>query len=88
MPGWGEWAGAGIDPNEAKKGKNNKKSKRNKRSKKVLVINPVDVAKSAEDKAQLIRRDQDLAHVIISEKKDLKLADFQVIYTFLHVYLI
>ncbi len=31
-----------------------------------------------EDKQQMIRKDKDLSHVIISEKKDTKMASFQV----------
>jgi U3 small nucleolar RNA-associated protein 14 len=79
-PGWGDWAGAGIDPNEQKKKLLKKLSKKNNRNRrKKLFIRPQDVLKSEEDKKQMIRRDKDLPHVIISEKKDSTIAKFQVI---------
>ena len=28
LPGWGDWTGAGIDPNEAKKSKRKRRGKR------------------------------------------------------------
>ncbi len=72
MPGWGDWAGAGIDPSKIKK------KKSNKRYRKKLIIRPSDVLTTKEDKEQMIRKDKDLDHVIISEKKDTKIAAFQV----------
>jgi len=79
MPGWGDWGGAGIDPSKTKKtntkrrfGKNNQRLRRN------LVIKPEDVLTTEEDKMQMTRRDKELEHVIISEKKDLKIAAYQV----------
>lgn len=77
LPGWGSWAGADIDPNEAKK-REHSKFKKNKRKKKILVIHPQDVIKTDADRQQLVRKDKDLNHVIISEKKDTKLAEYQV----------
>ena len=79
LPGWGSWAGAGIDPNEAKKKNAHSRFKRNRRKRKVLVINPQDVAETEAERKQLIRKDTNLAHVIISEKKDTKIAEFQVL---------
>lgn len=74
MPGWGGWSGAGIDPNEQKK----KQKARNKKQRKRLVIRPEDVFKTEEEKKLLERKDKDLEHVIISEKKDTKIASYQV----------
>ena len=70
MPGWGDWSGAGIDPNEQKK--RQKKKARKLRQK--LVIRPQDVL----TKEELERKDKNLEHVIISEKKDTKMAEFQI----------
>ncbi len=80
MPGWGGWAGAGIDMNAIKKKQQNKmRNQRNgKRYRKPMFIRPEDVIKTEEEKKLLIRRDKDLTHVIISEKKDTKIAAFQV----------
>ncbi len=72
MPGWGDWDGAGIDPSKIKK------KKSNKRYRKRLIIKPSDVQTTKEDKEHLIRKDKNLEHVIISEKKDTKIAAFQV----------
>ena len=74
MPGWGDWAGAGIDPSEQKK----KSTKSNKNRRRKLVIKPQEVLTTKEDKEQMVRKDKDLDHVIISEKKDTKIAAFQV----------
>ena len=52
--------------------------KGNRRYRQKLVIRPQDVIKTAEDKKQLIRRDKNLDHVIISEKKDTTIAKYQV----------
>ncbi|RMZ97842.1 U3 small nucleolar RNA-associated 14 -like protein [Brachionus plicatilis] len=70
MPGWGDWSGAGIDPNEHKKRQKNKA----RRLRKKLVIRPQDVLAREE----LERRDKGLEHVIISEKKDTRIAEFQI----------
>ena len=78
MPGWGGWAGAGIDP--SKVNKNRKNFKNNRRHRKRLIIKPSEVLTTQEDKEQLIRKDKDLEHVIISEKKDTKIAAFQVVF--------
>lgn len=75
MPGWGDWAGAGIDPSKVIK-----RRKSNKRFRKKLIIKPSEVLTTKEDKEQMIRKDKDLEHVIISEKKDTKIAAFQVIF--------
>ena len=77
MPGWGGWAGAGIDPSKINKNKR-RFGKNNQRLRKRLVINPSDVLTKEEDKEQLIRKDTDLEHVIISEKKDKAIASYQV----------
>ncbi|CAF1054400.1 unnamed protein product [Brachionus calyciflorus] len=74
LPGWGDWAGAGIDPNETKK----TQKKRNKKLRKKLIIRPQDVLTTKEDREQMERRDKNLEHVIISEKKDTKIAEFQI----------
>ena len=76
LPGWGNWAGTNIDPKQAAKKSSKFKSYRRKR--KVLVIHPEDVIKTEADRQQLVRKDKDLEHVIISEKKDTKLAEYQV----------
>lgn len=73
MPGWGDWAGAGIDPSKQKQ----KKSRSNKKLRRKLVIRPQDVL-TKEEKEQMIRQDKNLEHVIISEKKDAKIAAYQV----------
>lgn len=80
MPGWGGWAGAGIDMNALKKKQQSRsRFKQNgKRYRKPLFIRPEDVIKTEEEKKLLLRRDKDLTHVIISEKKDSKVAAFQV----------
>jgi U3 small nucleolar RNA-associated protein 14 len=80
MPGWGGWAGAGIDMNAIKKKQQyrNRYQRNGKRYRKPLFIRPEDVIKTEEEKKLLIRRDKDLTHVIISEKKDAKIASFQV----------
>merc|ERR1719223_749314 len=77
MPGWGGWAGAGIDPSKINKNKR-RFGKNNQRLRKRLVINPSDVLTKEEDKEQLIRKDTDLEHVIISEKKDKAIASYQI----------
>lgn len=76
MPGWGDWAGAGIDLSKTKK--KSKRNNKNGRLRRKLVIQPSDVLTTAEDKAQLVRKDADLQHVIISEKKDAKIAAYQI----------
>jgi len=76
LPGWGDWAGAGVDPNKAKKKANRKKG--GQRNRRRLVIRPQDVIRTEEDRQQLVRKDKDLEHVIISEKKDEKIAAFQI----------
>ncbi len=76
IPGWGGWAGVGIDPSQMKKKSRHKNN--NKRYRRKLVIKPEDVLKTEDDKNQMIRRDKDLEHVIISEKKDTKISQFQV----------
>ena len=79
MPGWGGWAGAGIDAKEIKlRRKKFHRKNRNEKYVKKLVIKPADVVKTEEDRQQLERKDKDLSHVIISEKKDAKIAAFQV----------
>ena len=79
MPGWGGWAGAGIDMKEIKlRRKKFHRKNRNEKYVKKLVIKPADVIKTEEDRKQLERKDKDLSHVIISEKKDAKIAAFQV----------
>ena len=72
MPGWGEWSGAGIDPSKQKKKKSNKKYR------KKLILKPSEILTTKEDKEQMIRKDKDLEHVIISEKKDTKISAYQV----------
>ncbi len=77
-PGWGSWAGAGIDMEEMKR-KILKKSRRNtRRNRHKLMIRPQDVIKTEADKKLLERRDKHLDHVIISEKKDATIAKYQV----------
>ena len=76
MPGWGDWAGAGLDLSKGKK--KSKRNNKNGRPRRHLVIQPSDVLTTAEDKEQMKRRDADLQHVIISEKKDAKIAAYQV----------
>lgn len=78
LPGWGSWAGADIDPNAQSKNNAASRFKRNRRKRKVLVIHPEDVIKTDADRQQLVRKDKNLEHVIISEKKDTKLAEYQV----------
>ncbi len=78
MPGWGDWAGAGIDLSKVKKSGKRRFGKDNKRLRRNLVIKPADVLTTEEDLAQMKRRDEQLEHVIISEKKDLKIAAYQV----------
>lgn len=75
MPGWGGWSGAGIDPSKIKK---IPKKKYDKRRRKKLVILPKEVLNTEEDKEQMKRKDENLRHVIISEKKDKNVAAFQV----------
>lgn len=77
LPGWGSWGGAAIDPNEAKR--KSSRVNRHRRKRKVLVIHPEDVVKTEADRQQLVRKDKNLEHVIISERKDTKLAEYQVI---------
>jgi len=72
MPGWGEWSGAGIDPSKQRKNKSNKKYR------KKLILKPSEILTTKEDKEQMIRKDKDLEHVIISEKKDTKISAYQV----------
>jgi U3 small nucleolar RNA-associated protein 14 len=74
LPGWGGWAGAGIDPNALQ----TKKKPKKRNGRKILVINPSDVIRTDEDREQLIRKDSGLKNVIISEKKDIKIAEYQV----------
>lgn len=76
-PGWGDWGGAGINPDEAKK-KQLRKKKGGRRNRHKLVITPQEVFKSKEEQKQLVRRDQNLDHVIISEKKDSTIAKYQI----------
>ena len=78
MPGWGDWAGAGLDPSKVKRNTRKRFGKDNKRLSRNLVIKPEEVLTTEEDKAQMKRRDEKLEHVIISEKKDLKIAAYQV----------
>jgi U3 small nucleolar RNA-associated protein 14 len=76
LPGWGGWSGAGIDPNDIKKRQNKSRRRRGRKS---LIIQPKDVIKNVEEREKLMKRqDSDLPHVIISEKKDGKIAAFQV----------
>lgn len=63
LPGWGDWTGVGIDPEE--------QAKKNKKRKRKLIIQP-----SPGEIKQ--RRDKHLKHVIISEKKDDKIASYQI----------
>lgn len=58
--------------------KKQRRKNNDKRYRRRLVIKPEDVLKTDEDKQQMIRRDKDLEHVIISEKKDTKISQFQV----------
>jgi 3'-phosphoadenosine 5'-phosphosulfate sulfotransferase (PAPS reductase)/FAD synthetase len=73
-----------FDPNEEAKNKSKRQKprrhfmKNGRYYRRPLVIRPEDVAKTDEEKRQLPRQDADLAHVIISEKKDAKIASFQV----------
>jgi U3 small nucleolar RNA-associated protein 14 len=83
MPGWGDWAGAGIELNGKSNRKKSNKSNRNRKQRKPLIIKPEDVAQTKEEKKELIRRDKNLAHVIISEKKDTKISQFQVNFYYL-----
>ena len=62
---------------KTKRKKYNRKN-RNEKYVKKLVIKPEDVIKTEEEKQQLERKDKDLSHVIISEKKDTKIATYQV----------
>lgn len=78
MPGWGGWAGAGIDLGKVKKNNKRRFGKNNKRLRKKLIINPSEVLTTAEDKAQMVRQDANLEHVIISEKKDTQIAAYQI----------
>lgn len=80
MPGWGGWAGAGIDEKEIRirRKKFMRRRNNNEKYRRPLVLRPSDVIKTDKDREQLIRKDKDLDHVIISEKKDTKIASFQV----------
>lgn len=78
MPGWGGWGGAGLDASKENQKPRRRFGKNNNRLRKRLVITPEEVLTSAEDKAQLQRRDEHLEHVIISEKKDASIAAFQI----------
>ena len=80
MPGWGGWAGAGIDEKEIKMRRKKFARRRNNNEKyrRPLVLRPSDVVKTDKDREQLVRKDKDLDHVIISEKKDKTIASFQV----------
>ena len=62
---------------KTKRKKYNRKN-RNEKYVKKLMIKPEDVIKTEEEKQQLERKDKDLSHVIISEKKDTKIATYQV----------
>jgi U3 small nucleolar RNA-associated protein 14 len=77
-PGWGGWAGAGIDMEEAKRKILKKSRRNNRRTRHKLIIRPQDLIKTEEDKKLLVRRDKNLDHVIISEKKDAMIAKYQV----------
>ena len=88
VPGWGSWAGAGIDPEEEAKKNKRQKARRHymkngRYYRRPLVIRPEDLAKTDDEKRQLTRQDANLSHVIISEKKDTKIAPFQVQHTFI-----